>query len=94
MACGDENDSGCGEVLSDVWSFLDDELDPAKRAAVKQHLDGCSPCLQEAGIDEKLKSILHEKCGGERAPQELRARLQAALRDLSERPPSTSEATP
>ncbi|MBM9468194.1 mycothiol system anti-sigma-R factor [Nakamurella sp. YIM 132084] len=73
----------CATVLRDVWLFLDDELDPANRRAVQQHLDDCSPCLEQAGLDHKLKLLLHNKCSGERAPEELRSRLVAKLRTLT-----------
>jgi mycothiol system anti-sigma-R factor len=73
----------CATVLRDVWLFLDDELDPDNRRAVQQHLDDCSPCLEQAGLDHKLKLLLHDKCGGERAPEELRSRLVAKLRTLT-----------
>jgi hypothetical protein len=33
----------------------------------------------EAGLDQKLKQLLHKKCGGDRAPEQLRARLIASL---------------
>ena len=84
MACGDPVDemdaeSECTSVLRDVWLFLDDEMDPENRAKVQQHLDECSPCLMEAGLDRKLKDLLHRKCGGERAPEQLRHRLVARL---------------
>jgi len=77
------NGSHCDEVLRDVWLFLDDEMDPENRAAVQRHLDDCSPCLAEAGIDEKLKHLLHSKCGGDRAPERLRVRLVARLATIS-----------
>ena len=77
------NCSHCDEVLRDVWLFLDDEMDPENRAAVQRHLDDCSPCLAEAGIDEKLKHLLHSKCGGDRAPERLRVRLVARLATMS-----------
>lgn len=77
------NGSRCDEVLRDVWLFLDDEMDPENRAAVQRHLDDCSPCLAEAGIDEKLKHLLHSKCGGDRAPERLRVRLVARLATMS-----------
>ena len=86
MACADPekaNGGHCDEVLRDVWLFLDDEMDPENRAAVQRHLDDCSPCLAEAGIDEKLKHLLHSKCGGERAPEHLRVRLVARLATIS-----------
>jgi mycothiol system anti-sigma-R factor len=84
MACGDPVDemdaeSECTSVLRDVWLFLDNEMDPENRAKVQQHLDECSPCLNEAGLDRKLKDLLHRKCGGERAPEQLRHRLVARL---------------
>ena len=87
MACGDpidpmDSDSQCSGVLRDVWLFLDDEMDPENRARVQQHLDECSPCLVEAGLDQKLKQLLHKKCGGERAPEQLRARLIASLQTV------------
>src|SRR6476646_3223495 len=84
MACGDpidpmDSDSQCSGVLRDVWLFLDDEMDAEARARVQQHLDECSPCLVEAGLDRKLKELLHRKCGGDRAPEQLRARVIANL---------------
>ena len=87
MACGDPRTRRTGlavrRVLRDVWLFLDDEMDPENRARVQQHLDDCSPCLVEAGIDEKLKQLLHSKCGGDRAPEQLRVRLVARLATMS-----------
>lgn len=79
MAGGEPEDIECAGVLRDVWLFLDDELDPENRAAVEAHLDGCSPCLEEANLDQKLKALLHDKCGGDRAPEQLRERLAARL---------------
>ncbi|QNK80816.1 mycothiol system anti-sigma-R factor [Nakamurella sp. PAMC28650] len=83
MACGDPEDIECAGVLRDVWQFLDDELDPANRAAVEAHLDGCSPCLEEANLDQKLKALLHRKCGGDVAPEDLRAKVAARLRSVT-----------
>jgi len=87
MACGDpmdlaDEDSQCSGVLRDVWLFLDDEMDPDNRAKVQQHLDECSPCLVEAGLDQKLKELLHKKCGGDKAPEHLRQRLVATLHSV------------
>jgi mycothiol system anti-sigma-R factor len=83
MPDGDPEDIECAGVLRDVWLFLDDELDPENRAKVEAHLDGCEPCLEEANLDHKLKELLHAKCGGDRAPQELRDRLAARLRSVT-----------
>ena len=82
MADG-QDDCRCDDVIRDVWLFLDDEMNPVRRAAVQQHLDDCSPCLEETGLDAKLKSLLHRKCGGEKAPEQLKVRLLAALQEVS-----------
>lgn len=81
MVCG-AGDGECADVLRDVWLFLDNEMDAARRQVVQQHLDDCSPCLDEAGIDAKLKSLLHNKCGGDKAPEELRSKLIAQLTEM------------
>ena len=83
MASDESGDIECASVLKDVWLFLDDEMNPANRAAVEAHLDGCEPCLEEANLDQKLKALLHSKCGGDRAPAELRSKLAARLRQVT-----------
>ena len=73
-------DTGCSEVLAEVWLFLDRECDETRRAVLEQHLDECAPCLSEYGIDEKLKALLARKCGGELAPDGLKDRLRSQIR--------------
>lgn len=75
--CGGDDD--CFEVLRDVWLFLDNEMDADARTAVQRHLDDCSPCLEEAGVEEKLKKLIQRTCSGERAPEELRLRVVSAI---------------
>ncbi|RIJ70921.1 mycothiol system anti-sigma-R factor [Nakamurella silvestris] len=88
MSCSESNSelgvsdlepSECSKVIQDVWLFLDNEMDAEQRAQIQHHLDGCSPCLEESDIGEKLKALLHKKCGGDVAPELLRAKLVAAL---------------
>lgn len=83
MARADHDDLECAGVLRDVWLFLDDEMDPVNRAIVEAHLDGCEPCLEEANLDQKLKALLRGKCGGDRAPEQLRERVAAHLRSVT-----------
>jgi mycothiol system anti-sigma-R factor len=80
MSCGNAHETDCAEVLAEVWLFLDHECDESRRALLAQHLDECAPCLAEYGLDEKLKKLLAAKCGGERAPAELKARLRQQIR--------------
>jgi mycothiol system anti-sigma-R factor len=74
------SDELCRQVVADVWKFLDNELDPARREIVQQHIGDCASCLDETDLSDRLKSLLHRKCGGDLAPPELRAAVEAALR--------------
>ena len=80
MSCGNHHDTDCSEVLAEVWLFLDHECDQRRRALLEQHLDECSPCLAQYGLEEKLKNLLAAKCGGDRAPAGLRERLRNQIR--------------
>ena len=72
-------DTECVAVLRDVWVFLDNELDPERRAVVERHLIDCPPCLDETDLGHRLKTLLHRSCGGDVAPALLRDKLVAAL---------------
>ncbi|RCW45358.1 mycothiol system anti-sigma-R factor [Halopolyspora algeriensis] len=80
MSCGDP-DATCEDVLAEVWLFLDNECDSARRETLRRHLDECGSCLERYGIEEHLKELLHRKCGGEHAPEDLRERLRNSIRD-------------
>ena len=60
--------------------FLDHECDKGRRELLEHHLDECSPCLEQFGIDEHLKVLLARKCGGEHAPEALKQRLRDKIR--------------
>lgn len=81
MSCGEPDDAMCADVLAEVWLFLDNECDIERREMLQHHLDDCGSCLEHYGIEEHLKELLHRKCGGEHAPQELRERLRSSIRD-------------
>lgn len=76
----DMDDLDCSAVLADVWLLLDNECDAAVKDRLRQHIDRCSPCIEAYGLEEKLKSLLNRKCGGDRAPDSLRQRLTMEIR--------------
>jgi len=80
MSCGEPHETDCSEVLAEVWLFLDHECDQKRRQLLEQHLDECSPCLEQFGIEEHLKVLLARKCGGEHAPDGLKQRLRDQIR--------------
>ncbi|WUI29611.1 mycothiol system anti-sigma-R factor [Nocardia sp. NBC_00416] len=70
----------CTAVLADVWLMLDGECDDRTRERLRHHMDHCAPCIEAYGIEEKIKSMLSRKCGGDRAPDALRERLTVEIR--------------
>ncbi|NLE79936.1 MAG: mycothiol system anti-sigma-R factor [Rhodococcus sp.] len=70
----------CSAVIADVYLLLDSECDASSRARLQHHLDECGACLETYGIEEKIKSLLSRKCGGDHAPEGLRERLMVEIR--------------
>ncbi len=79
----DDYELDCSGVIADVWLLLDNECDVATRERLKEHLEKCSPCLEHYGIEEQIKSLVHRKCGGDRAPDGLRERLSIRIRQTT-----------
>jgi mycothiol system anti-sigma-R factor len=82
VSCGKPHETPCTEVLAEVFLFLDNECDPGHRARIEQHLDECNPCLRKYGIEDEVKALIQRKCGGDRAPDSLRARVRIRLTEL------------
>jgi mycothiol system anti-sigma-R factor len=80
VSCGKPHETDCSEVLAEVWLFLDRECDGGRRELLQKHLDECSPCLEQFGIEEHLKVLLARMCGGEHAPEALKQRLREKIR--------------
>ena len=69
-------------MLAQVWLYLDHECECERRELLRRHLDECSPCLAQYGLDEQLKELLARKCGGDQAPETLRRRLRDSIRTV------------
>lgn len=79
MSCGNHHETDCREVLAEVFLFLDMECPEERRHLIQRHLDECSPCLREYGIEQEIKTLVARCCGKETAPLELRERLRLHL---------------
>jgi mycothiol system anti-sigma-R factor len=82
MSCGNPHETDCGEVLDRVYEYLDNELDAAAVGKIRQHLDECGPCLSEYDLDLVLKALVKRTCGGDAAPEELRARILLKITEV------------
>ena len=75
-------DSDCDIALSEVYLYLDLECSEERRRLVQKHLEECSKCMREFGIEKDVKALVGRCCGDERAPSELRDRLRHKLGQL------------
>ncbi|MER7275047.1 mycothiol system anti-sigma-R factor [Dactylosporangium sp. NPDC000244] len=82
MSCGDPHETDCSDVLAEVYLYLDLECADERRTVIRDHLDECSPCLREFGIEQEVKALVARCCGSELAPAELKARLRAKLSEF------------
>jgi len=82
MSCGDPHETDCTEVLDEVYLYLDLECTDDRRVLIREHLDECSPCLREYGIEQEVKALVARCCGSETAPLELKQRLRAKLAEF------------
>jgi len=82
MSCGDPHETDCTDVLSEVYLYLDLECADERRLVIREHLDECSPCLREFGIELEVKALVARCCGSETAPLELKQRLRVKLAEL------------
>ncbi|WP_433827164.1 mycothiol system anti-sigma-R factor [Actinoplanes sp. CA-015351] len=78
----DDNETDCSIALSEVYLYLDLECSEDRRQLIQKHLDECTGCMREFGIEQDVKALVNRCCGDERAPSELRERLRFKLDQL------------
>jgi mycothiol system anti-sigma-R factor len=69
----------CEHVLERVYEFLDNELDDASGDSIRQHLVDCEPCMDRFDVELAVKALVNRCCGGDQAPDHLRAKVLAQL---------------
>ena len=80
----DHSSDECADFLEQIVYLIDNELDAADIAAVKVHLEACSPCLERYDLQRTVKSIVARSCT-EAAPDELRQRVLLRIREVQVR---------
>lgn len=84
MSC-DDDDVDCGKVLDRVYAFLDHELDDDRTLTygeIEAHLHGCGPCLSRFDLERAVREVLARSCACEPAPEELRTKVLARIREV------------
>ncbi len=70
---------GCQEAISNLFSYLENDLNPTRKDEIENHLDACRTCFSRAEFEKKLKSKL-EDTGEESAPDKLKSRIKDILK--------------
>jgi mycothiol system anti-sigma-R factor len=81
MSCGKHHDVDCSKVLERVFFFIDNEMEAADLAEIKQHLDECGPCLQKYDLERTVKMLVARSCS-EHAPETLREKVLLRIRQV------------
>ncbi|MEL7210075.1 MAG: mycothiol system anti-sigma-R factor [Actinomycetota bacterium] len=68
----------CDDAIAELYEFIDGELTPERRDAIRAHLDDCGPCLDAHDFEDALRRVLADKCR-DTVPDALRDRIAHAL---------------
>jgi mycothiol system anti-sigma-R factor len=82
MSCGNPHDVDCSRALEQVYLYLDGEMADEDCAELRRHIEECSPCLREYGLEQAFKALVARSCGCEATPPEIRERLLVRLREV------------
>jgi len=73
----------CDDVLKDLYLYLDDESDDTLRNRIRQHLEGCAPCLKQYGLEQDVRALVTKCCGGDHAPASLHERIRVRITEMT-----------
>ncbi len=70
----------CVETTARLHLYIDRELSAEEVTIVQQHLAGCPNCECRFHFDLRIKTLIHERCTIERAPEHLREAVMRLAR--------------
>lgn len=73
------SETDCNDILTQIESYIDREVDGSLYEEIESHLELCPPCLERVDFRMRLKEIISAKCCSEAVPQELADRIRALL---------------
>lgn len=74
-----EHEMDCDDCLEHLYEYLDRELTPEVERQIRQHLQECPPCGQQADFEQAFLKFIEARCRSRGAPPELKRRV---LHDL------------
>jgi anti-sigma factor (TIGR02949 family) len=68
----------CEEVIAHLLSYLDGEIDDAKRAQIDHHLGECRGCFSRAEFEKALRDRLRQTADAQ-PPASLQGRIKSLI---------------
>lgn len=75
----------CSDAVEQLWEYLEQELDDARRSQIEEHLAFCRRCCGELEFARELRAFLAD-AARPRMPPDVDSRLTAFLDELEQRP--------
>lgn len=75
------SDCGCDKARQDLEEYLRDEVCKTQHTDIREHLEKCPSCRDEALVATTLTEVVARACK-ETAPEELRDQVFARLREV------------
>lgn len=68
----------CDEALTNLYLYLDAELDHASAERIRAHLEECSDCSPTFDFERRLRIVVRQRLD-EEVPETLMAKVREAL---------------
>ncbi len=73
-------DCGCDKARQDLEEYLRNEMCSTEHSDIREHLESCSACRDEALVATTLTEVVARACK-EVAPEQLRDQVMTRLRE-------------
>lgn len=68
----------CDDALTNLYLYLDQEIEATTSEVIRAHLEDCSGCLRSFDFEARLKVVVRERLS-EEVPAEFLDRLRDAI---------------
>lgn len=74
-------DCGCEKARQDLEEYLRNEICKTEHSDIREHLDGCASCQDEALVSRTLTEAVQRACH-EKTPEALRLQVLESIRSV------------
>lgn len=71
----------CTTAVSQLWDYLEKEVDESQREGMEEHLAFCKRCCGEVEFADELRGVL-KKAAEPRIPDEVAEKLESFIEEI------------